>query len=111
MNKIETIYFKITTKAMKMAKTEPYNFLGCKTIEDIFLALGSEEWGNVLQEVGYSPRYYITEVENMSKRFLKLVNSVIAVANDFDYKYDQDFANTFMELVEEYKNKRYEEII
>ena len=106
MNKIETIYFKIATRVLKMAKTDPYNFQGCETIEDIFIALGGEEWGKVLQEVGYSPRYYITEVKNMSKRFLKLVDRVIAVANDFDYKYEQDFANTFMELVEEYKNKR-----
>ena len=81
------IYFNITTKVVKAAFHAPETFYGCKTNEDVLLALGSEEWGNVLCEIGYSPRFYITEVQNMSKRFISLFDKVVAMC-------DEDFAET-----------------
>lgn len=98
MNKIDLIYFKITTRVVKTVFKAPETFYGCKTNEDVLMALGSEEWGNVLCEVGYSPRFYITEVQNMSKRFMSLFDKVVAMC-------DVDFAETITAVVNNGKNK------
>ena len=82
MKKIELIYSKITTRVVQTALKAPETFYGCKTTEDVLIALGSEVWGNVLCEVGYSPRFYITEVQNMSKRFISLFDKVVAMCDE-----------------------------
>lgn len=92
MKKIDLIYFKITTRVVKTAFKAPETFYGCKTNEDVLMALGSEKWGEVLCEVGYSPRFYITEVKNMSKRFISLFDKVVAMCDE-DFVIDVITAN------------------
>lgn len=82
MKKIDLICFKITTRVVKTAVKAPETFYGCKTNEDVFLALGSQDWEDVLYEVGYSPRFYITEVQNMGKRFISLFDKVVAMCDE-----------------------------
>ena len=84
MKKEKLIYSKIKGQVITTIQENPEKFYGCKTNEDVLMTLGTEVWGNVLCEVGYSSKYYITEVENMSKRFLKLLDKIVAMAVDED---------------------------
>lgn len=66
-------------------------FYGCKTIEDVLLELGSEEWFNMLSEVGYSPRF-LDEVLNFSPRFCRLFDKVVAT-------FDKETEDKIMKIV------------
>lgn len=98
MKKIDLIYSKIITKCIAIAHQAPFQFYGCKTNEDIINALPSQVWEDVLFEVGYSSRFYIGEVQNMSKRFLNLFDKIVAMCND-------DLIKTITEIVNDYKEK------
>lgn len=98
MKKIDLVYSKIREKCITTALEDPFCFNGCKTNEDVLCTLGCQGWEDVLFEVGYSPRYYIGEVQNMSKRFLKLFDKVVAMCDD-------DLIKTITAMVDEYKEK------
>lgn len=96
--KEEIIVMKVGKFITKEVKRNPYGFIGCSTTEDVLLAAGSEIWSNILCEAGYSPRFYITEVNNMSKRFLKLLNRIVEMCGE-------DYGKSIVELANNEINK------
>lgn len=94
--KLEFIYEMISTKAIELIENEPHYFYGCKTIEDVLMELGCDVWGDVLYKVGYSPRFYVTEVVNRSPRFCRLFDKVVA-------NFDEPTTEKIMKLLNAYK--------
>jgi hypothetical protein len=74
---LDLIYEKVLKRIEKRVLLDSKEFYGCETIEDVLLALGGEEWSNILYEVGYSPRF-CDEVLNFSTRFCRLFDKVVA---------------------------------
>lgn len=87
--KLDLIYEKMSAKVVDRVLLEPESFYGCKTIEDVLMNMGCDVWGKILYEVGYSSRFYVTEIVNLSPRFCRLFDKV---AEKFD-------ASNFMEKI------------
>lgn len=79
MNKKLELICKKLLQRIENKATDFYNvFYGCKTVEDVLSRLDTDDWGDVLYEVGYGINYCQTEVPNLSPRFCRLYDKVLA---------------------------------
>lgn len=89
--KIDLICEKLLQRIEKQVQEDCYHapFKGCKTVEDVLNMLGCDEhngWISVLYEVGYSLNYCYNEVPNLSPRFCRLFDKVLAKLEENEEK-------------------------
>lgn len=76
--KFDLICEKVLQRIEKRVQLDSTAFYECKTVDDVLSELGADVWGDVLYEVGYSQRYCVDEVSNLSPRFSRLYDKVVA---------------------------------
>lgn len=84
--KLELICEKLLQRIEKRVQDDYHAFFWCKTVDNVLFELGTDAWGDVLYEVGYSINYCQTEVPNLSSRFCRLQDKVLAIFEETEDK-------------------------
>lgn len=90
--KLDLICEKLFKRIEKRVQLDSTAFYACKTVDDVLTELGSETWRDVLYEVGYSTRYCVDEVSNLSPRFCRLYDKALA-------RFDKETEEKIMKLI------------
>ena len=57
----------------------------CTNTKEIFMMLGFNYWEETLSCNGYSDRFIQTEVKNQSGRFVRLLNKLVSMADEYNW--------------------------
>lgn len=86
MKKIDFVLMSLQNKFVKdYFRNGKTKYEKCTNTKEIFMMLDFNDWEETLSYYGYSNRFIQTEVKNQSGRFVKLLNKLVSMADEYNW--------------------------
>lgn len=86
MKKIDFVLLNLQSKiVIDCLRNGNKNYEKCTNTKELFMMLDFKEWEDTLSYYGYSNRFIQTEVKNQSGRFVRLLNKLVSMADEYNW--------------------------